>query len=274
MAKTQSTGSKNFSAVFKKYFNKKDALLVPNILCYLRIVLVVVFFVLYITPITIAGNEMANVYISFAFMIIAAYTDFLDGFIARKFDQTSDLGKILDPLSDIFLQGMSLIAICTKMYDYLSVWIFLTILIVKELCQAGYLIFLARHGKSLGRAHWFGKVASFLTYVIIAFLLVCSPFMSYYTDVGSIRLTVNIVCYVGVAALGFAWGCYTIMTIQVYKTGDTEVPLDENGRVIENPAKSAENKEETISAEEESVEAPSEENTEEKLPEEEGGKEQ
>ncbi len=261
----KSKGFTNFKAVFKVYFNKKDALLIPNILCYIRILLVVAFFVTYIVPFTIAGNEMANVYVSFAIMIIAAYTDFLDGFIARKFDQTSNLGKILDPISDVFLQGMALIALCTKLNDYPAMWAFMIVLIVKELFQAVYLIFLASHGKSLGRAHWFGKVASFLTYLILAFLIVGTPFMIYSVEEDIVRLTINICCYVGIAALAFAWGCYTLMTIHIYREGPLEVPLDENGLVIEKSPESEENPEETTSVEENQVEvASSQEEADEK----------
>ncbi len=251
----KSKGLTNFTAVFRKYFSKKDALLIPNILCYIRLILVVAFFVTYLIDFSIAGNEMAHYYVSFAFMIVAAYTDFLDGFIARKFSQTSNLGKILDPLSDIFLQGMASIALCTSLYDYAAVWALLIVLLVKEVCQALYLIFLASHGKSLGQAHWFGKVASFITYLLLAFLLVGTPFLLQLGEdyAETVRLTINICCYIGIAVLAFAWGCYTLMTIHIYKEGSTEVPLDENGLVIENNPEEEKKPEETTSVEEEHI---------------------
>jgi cardiolipin synthase len=89
-----------FKAVLKKYFRKEDVLLVPNILCYFRIILVVIFLVVYLLPENILPNPLGTTYIAIAILVTAAYTDFVVGFIARRFNQISNPGKVLDPIAD------------------------------------------------------------------------------------------------------------------------------------------------------------------------------
>ena len=64
---------------------------IPNWLSFLRIALIPVFSVLFVKEYYIWA---------FALMIIGALTDLVDGKIARKFNQVSNLGKILDPVAD------------------------------------------------------------------------------------------------------------------------------------------------------------------------------
>ena len=64
--------------VLKKYFNRKDAFLLPNILCYIRVLLMVLFTISYILSPTIGDNRFAYVYLSCGIMALAEYTDFLE----------------------------------------------------------------------------------------------------------------------------------------------------------------------------------------------------
>ena len=78
---------------------------IANIITIVRIVLVPFFLVILLT-------EMQNKeFIAFAIFIIAAVTDALDGYVARKYKQVSDLGKFLDPLADKLLVTAALIAL-------------------------------------------------------------------------------------------------------------------------------------------------------------------
>jgi CDP-diacylglycerol--glycerol-3-phosphate 3-phosphatidyltransferase len=67
---------------------------IPNIISAFRICLVPIFIATYFS-----GHEDAKMYAAFIY-VAAAISDFLDGFIARRFKVTTNLGKVLDPLGD------------------------------------------------------------------------------------------------------------------------------------------------------------------------------
>ncbi len=76
-----------------------------NIITIVRIIMVPFFLVILLT-------EMQNKeFIAFAIFVIAAVTDALDGYVARKYNQISDLGKFLDPMADKLLVSAALIAL-------------------------------------------------------------------------------------------------------------------------------------------------------------------
>ncbi len=66
----------------------------PNKLTTLRMILVPIFIVVYISGYNIAA---------LAVFIIASFTDFLDGYLARKYELITNYGKIMDPLADKLL---------------------------------------------------------------------------------------------------------------------------------------------------------------------------
>ena len=82
-----------------------DKLSLPNIFSYLRIILIP--FIIYF--LTIRTVE----YLIYALLIFgfASFTDFIDGWLARKLKQESEFGKFIDPLADKFLVISALIAI-------------------------------------------------------------------------------------------------------------------------------------------------------------------
>ncbi len=76
---------------------------IPNILTLLRIVLVPVFVLLFYLPIEWARFSCALVF------SVAAVTDWLDGYLARKWGQVSPLGAFLDPVADKLMVAVSLL---------------------------------------------------------------------------------------------------------------------------------------------------------------------
>jgi len=76
---------------------------IPNILTYLRIVLIPVFVLIFFLPF-----DWVNVAVTVIFGV-AAVTDWLDGFLARKLNQTSRFGAFLDPVADKLIVGVALV---------------------------------------------------------------------------------------------------------------------------------------------------------------------
>lgn len=136
---------------------------IPNILSLFRFVLI---------PI-ILNNIYTQDYLA-AIMVftLSAITDIADGFIARKFNLVSNLGKLLDPLADKITQ-ICIIAmlVLTKM---IPPWILL-ILMAKELiliCGATFL-----YGKNIVvYSKWYGKLATVLLYLAIIGSLLLKQF--------------------------------------------------------------------------------------------------
>ncbi|MEN8153775.1 MAG: CDP-diacylglycerol--glycerol-3-phosphate 3-phosphatidyltransferase [Acidobacteriota bacterium] len=95
-----------------------------NIITILRILLVPIFLVILMT-------EMENKEIvAFIIFLIASLTDAVDGYIARKFDQVTDLGKFLDPIADKLLITAALIALVS--IDVIETWV-ASIIILREI---------------------------------------------------------------------------------------------------------------------------------------------
>ena len=80
--------------IIREYFS------IPNLMGYLRILLIPVYLYLYVH-----AETTRDYYIAAAVMFLCFMTDFFDGKIARKFNQITEFGKILDPIADKLTQG-------------------------------------------------------------------------------------------------------------------------------------------------------------------------
>jgi len=132
---------------------------VPNILTIIRFLL--------IPPIvlTIVYDDLIMALI---FLILSGITDVLDGTIARKFNLITDFGKLVDPLADKATQTAILITLAVK--GLIPFWI-LAIVLIKEFAMIAGASFL--YGKELVvSSKWYGKLATVLFYVAIAFSLI------------------------------------------------------------------------------------------------------
>ena len=89
----------------------KDLFLISNLFSILRIILIIP-----VVYLLIAGETQIAVIIG----VIAAITDFLDGFFARKLNQITELGKILDPVADKLFLGA--IALTIMLLDIIPFW--------------------------------------------------------------------------------------------------------------------------------------------------------
>lgn len=140
---------------------------IPNGLSLVRLILI---------PILVwAYCFLENNYLTFAILLISGLTDMVDGFIARKFNMTSDVGKILDPIADKLTQLAIFFCLMTNFYRYklmVKFYVFLTmfsLLIIKEVVQGIDGLILTKKSQKIYSASWFGKITSgamFITTVI------------------------------------------------------------------------------------------------------------
>lgn len=140
--------------------NKKDFLKLPNILSIIRIVLVPLFVYLYFSE---YKREAIIV------LLLSAFSDMADGFIARHFGLITELGKILDPFADKLNQAA--IAICLAV-NFPQVAPLLAIFVIKELCMLICGFYLLRLGEKPVAAKWWGKLATVVFYTVMAAILV------------------------------------------------------------------------------------------------------
>ena len=128
----------------------------------LRIILIPVFLlVLYL------GFPGAN-WVALAVFILASVTDMLDGYVARKYNQVSNMGKFLDPLADKILvaAAMCWFVGCGQMWA----WVLAAVLL-REFAVSGLRLVAVEQGKVIAAA-WSGKVKTASTMVCICVMLV------------------------------------------------------------------------------------------------------
>ena len=123
---------------------------VPNLLSFVRIVLIPVF----VSLILHHGTEEAGLILLAA--VVA--TDWIDGYIARHTGQVSNLGKILDPVADRLAIAAGLIALMIR--DAFPVWAGLLVLVRDALVILAGAIVLFRYRVRLD-VRWIGKAATF-----------------------------------------------------------------------------------------------------------------
>ena len=134
-------------------------LTVPNIISFIRILLIPVFAVLLF--------KHQDIY-AFLIFILACISDGIDGLISRWFNQKTKLGVILDPIADRGLLLVGTIMLCYL--DRLPLWILILVLLrdVTFLCGGLYLM------KSVNwkpKVIWLGKIATTFFYIGFAMLI-------------------------------------------------------------------------------------------------------
>lgn len=143
--------------------NKKVLFNIPNCLCFFRILLIPLFLYAYFVA------DFKNRYLVAAFvLVISGISDFLDGFIARKFNMVTDFGKFIDPVADKLTQFVLAI---TLLFSYPLAWILLIIIILKDLMLAIVGLYLYDYGLKITGASWWGKIATAYFYIIVIVLI-------------------------------------------------------------------------------------------------------
>lgn len=150
---------------------------IPNLLSFIRILLIPVFAILYAK-----GQLIAAV----AVLAISGLSDLFDGKIARRFNQVSELGKILDPIADKLTQATIAIMLFLTFFNAenktlkLFAWVFL-LFIVKELVMLIGGALMIGFGLRPGAAEIYGKAATMAFYIVMITIFAFGP------EVGAFR---------------------------------------------------------------------------------------
>jgi cardiolipin synthase len=141
-------------------------LTVPNVLSFLRLGLVPVFLVL------IVRGEDA---LALVVLVVSSVTDYLDGVIARRFDQITRLGQLLDPAADRLFIFAALIGLAVR--EILPWWL-LAVIVARDAMLVVLGVVLANHGYGPLPVHHLGKVATFCLFYALPIIMLAHAFPS------------------------------------------------------------------------------------------------
>ena len=187
----------------------KEYFTIPNLMGYFRILLVPIFLWLFVKSENTPGY---NVYYWLMLVTIgvSGLTDFFDGRVARKFNQVTDWGKMLDPIADKITIGAIIVALASK---YPIVLAMVALYIVKEGYMSIVGMILLKKGQKIEGAMWYGKVCTFATYVIIIALLVFKEMP---------QMWVDILVFVNMAIMLFTFIMYIPYHVKKFKEAKSE----------------------------------------------------
>jgi CDP-diacylglycerol--glycerol-3-phosphate 3-phosphatidyltransferase len=164
----------------------------PNFITLTRILLIPVFVVLFATPTPNRSLSAALVF------LVAAVTDLLDGYLARRNGQVTTLGKLLDPIADKLLVLSALILLVN--IDRVSALVAILI-IAREVAVTGVRAIAAGEGMVIA-AETTGKYKMALQVVAIVLLILEDTFLS---DLGNLHLAGIVTLYLSLV-LGYVSG--------------------------------------------------------------------
>ena len=147
------------------------------------------------------GQAGLWMYISLAIFIVASLTDFVDGYIARTYNQVTDFGKFLDPLADKLLVIAAMAMFCE--WGIFPAWA-LMIVLTREFAVSGLRMVAGPKGKVIA-AGWSGKVKTFSTMVGLC-VMMALPQVAW-ISVAVLVVIVATTLYSGVEYFIQNWNC-------------------------------------------------------------------
>lgn len=141
----------------------------PNLVTYARIALVVVFLILDIAAGAWGVDSLPMRWVAAVLFIVAASTDKIDGWLARRNNQVTELGKLMDPIADKLLMCSALIV--ASAYGELPWWATILFL-VREVGITVMRFFVIDSGGGVIAAAWPGKLKTVFQSVGLSLLLI------------------------------------------------------------------------------------------------------
>lgn len=135
---------------------RKQLFTIPNLLSFLRLCMIPLIIWLYCAQ--------KNYVLTAVVLVLSGLTDTIDGFIARRFNMVTDLGKALDPIADKMTQASVMFCLLTRFQMML---VPLLLLIFKEVCSGIMSLFVIKKTGKVCGADWHGKVCTWLLYAMM-----------------------------------------------------------------------------------------------------------
>ena len=123
--------------------------------------------------------------VALAIFAFAAFTDSLDGYVARRYDQVSSFGKFIDPLADKFLVVAALLIFVSR--GQMAPWACFLVLL-REFAVTGLRLVAVEKGTVIA-AGWSGKIKT-----VASFICICIMFLPFYDHALLPWLSVNDLC--------------------------------------------------------------------------------
>lgn len=192
----------------------KGCLTIPNLLSVIRIALIPVFAVMYLQ-----GNQILAIII----LAVSGLTDLFDGKIARRFNQVSALGKILDPVADKLTQITIavILFICFRNSSSSMInafgWVFLVFLIKEGIMVVGGLVMLLLNIRP-GAAEMPGKVATCTFYGVMILVIAFGPDVGVLTNLWTMPdIMTGILVVIAACTCVFAFASYMPETYRQFR---------------------------------------------------------
>ncbi len=176
----------------KKVFN------VPNLLSMLRIIIIFPFIYYFLID---------NYVISVVLIAISGFSDMFDGFIARRFNQITKVGMMLDPVADKLTLLSVVVCLSVKVPIIMPI---ILVLVVKEVLMLLAGIILLKNHKTPPSAKWYGKTATIVFYISVAVIVILKAVWNIEIE----SLTITLMCITVVLML-FALVKYFILFLDI-----------------------------------------------------------
>ena len=192
---------------FYKFVAGKGVMNLPNKLTISRVVMIPLFVLFFYL------NFKGHYFCSLAVFAIASFTDFLDGYLARKYKLVTNLGKFLDPVADKVLVASAMIVMLTEQYfftAYLGYWAIIcagccvAVILARELIVSGFRM-VAADARVVIAADKVGKFKTVFQMLSLIALLLFASFGEFFAD----SLAVKILNYAGLILFAIA----TLLTV-------------------------------------------------------------
>ena len=178
--------------------SKTKAFNVPNTLSLLRVILVPVFMAAVIFMNGVGETRFETFLIRAVPALVfglTAFTDLLDGKIARKYNLVTNFGKFIDPLADKFMVFGALIAILVSYTEIAPVFVWVSMIVMlRELAITSLRLVIAGNSGKVLAASWWGKVKT-ATQTVSILLIILEPaiFTPYFCP--------HLISYIAMAAI-------------------------------------------------------------------------